>query len=155
MTLQFKGGDLFAMLFGGTIESVESPTAPTVSGTPTELDIELLPDVFDIIQELGKTVTFWVYPEATFDPITGTRSSGDAIQYHKKVYPPDDVNLRYVDGDLIKVGDMVTGVAAKDIEFIPSRGMRVTIDDSIWVIHHVSPIRSGEWIVLYGLYLRR
>lgn len=155
MGWSFKGGDLIAMLFGGIIESVDTPSAPTVSGTPTELDSEMLEEVDEIIAEFGKTVTFWVYGSEVYDPVTGKTSTGDATQYNKKVIPPYEVALRYVDGDLIQVGDMLTGVAAKDIEFTPAKGMKVTIDSAIWVIQRVAPIYSGEWIPLYLLQLRR
>jgi len=155
MSLSFKGGDLIAMLFGGIIESVESPSAPTVSGTPTELDIELIDDVYDLINELGKTVTFWVYGSETYDPTTGKQSTGDATQYNKKVIPPYEVELKYVDGDFIRIGDMISGVPAKDIQFTPERGIKVTIDSAVWEIKRVSPIYSGERICLYLFQLRK
>ncbi len=155
MTISFRGGDLYAMLFGGIIESVESPTAPTVTGTPTELDTEMLEAVDEIIEELGKTVTFWLYGSQTYDPETGKRTTGDATQYNKKVIPPYEVALRYVDGDLIHAGDLLTGVPAKDIEFTPEKGTKVTIGSDVWVIVRVSPIYSGERIALYLLQLRR
>jgi hypothetical protein len=155
MTLSFKGGDLTAMLFGGIIESVESPSAPTISGTPTELDEELLDDVYDIIAELGKTVTFWLYGSDSYNPATGKQSTGDATQYNLKVIPPYEVELKYVDGDLVRIGDLVSGVPAKNIQFIPERGIKVTIDSAIWEIMRVTPIYSGEWICLYIFQLRK
>ena len=153
MTIQ--GADLVAVFSGGFLEQITTPTAPSVSGTATELDTELLEDVYDIIDELGKTVTFWAYGSDTYDPTTGKRTTGDATEYDKKVIPPYEIALRYVDGDVIKVGDLLTGVPAKDIEFTPIKGMSVTIGDDIWSIVRVSPIYSGERICLYLLQLRR
>ena len=155
MGTAFKGGDLYAMLFGGIIESVDTPSAPTVSGTPTELDTELLEDVYDIIDEFGKVVTFWVYGSAVYDPLTGKETLGDATQYNLKVIPPYSVELRYVDGDLIKAGDMLSGVPSKDILFTPVKGMSVSVGSDIWTIERVSPVYSGEWICLYLFQLRR
>lgn len=155
MSLSFKGGDLIAMLFGGIIESVESPSAPSVSGTPTELDEELLDDVYDLIDELGKTVTFWLYGAVTYDPTTGKETTGDATQYNKKVIPPYEVELKYVNGDIIKIGDLLSGVPAKNIQFTPERGIKVTIDSAVWEIQRVSPIYSGERICLYLFQLRK
>ena len=155
MSMTFKGGDLIAMLFGGIIESVDTPSAPTVSGTPTELDEELLEDVYDIIAELGKTFTFWVYGSDTYNPATGKQSTGDATPYDLKVIPPYQVELKYVNGDLIKAGDLLSVVPAKDIKFTPERGIRVTVDSAVWVIERVSPIYSGEWICLYLFQLRK
>jgi len=153
MTIQ--GNDLMAFFTGGVLESIDTPTAPTVSGTPTELDEELLDEVLEIIAEFGKTVTFWTYGSDDYSPTTGKRTTGDATQYNKKVIPPYEVALKYVDGDLIQMGDMLSGVAAKDIEFTPAKGMRVTIDGGIWVIQRVSPIYSGEWICVYLFQLRK
>lgn len=153
--MTIRGADLVAVFSGGFLEAIDSPTAPTVSGTPTELDTELLEDVFDIIAELGKTVTFWVYGSETYNPATGKQTTGDATQYNLKVLPPYSIELKYVDGDVIKAGDMLSGVPAKDIEFTPARGMSVTLGDDIWVIKQVSPIYSGEWIALYLFQLRR
>jgi len=152
MTIQ--GADLVAV-FSGFLEAIDSPTAPTVSGTPTELDIELLEDVFDIIDEFGKTVTFWVYGSESYDPATGKNTTGDVTEYDKKVIPPYSVDLKYVNGDVIKAGDMLSGVPAKDIEFTPERGIKVSIDSGIWAIQRVSPIYSGEWIALYLFQLRK
>ena len=153
MTMQ--GADLVAVFSGGFLEAIDSPIAPTVSGTATELDTELLEDVFEIIAEVGKTVTFWVYPGETYSPATGTSTPGDATQYPLKVIPPYSIDLKYVDGDLIKAGDMLSGVPAKDIEFTPAKGMSVTVGSDIWTIIQVSPIYSGEWICLYLFQLRR
>ena len=153
--MTMRGGDLVALFSGGWLEAIDSPTAPTVSGTPTELDTELLEDVFDIIDEFGKRVTFWVYGWAAYDPATGKETTGDATQYDKKVLPPYSVDLKYVDGDVIKAGDMLSGVSAKDIEFTPAKGIKVTVDDDIWAIQRVRPIYSGEWIALYLLQLRK
>ena len=143
------------MLFGGIIESVETPSAPTISGTPTELDLELLDDVYDLVDEIGKTVTFWVYGAATYDPATGKETTGDATQYNKKVIPPYEIELKYVDGDVVRTGDMVSGVPAKNIQFAPERGIKVTIDSAVWEIQRVSPIYSGERICLYLFQLRK
>jgi hypothetical protein len=153
MTL--KGGDLIAAFSGGWLEQIDSPSAPTVSGTPTELDEELLDDVYDLIDELGKTVTFWLYGSDSYNPATGKQSTGDATQYNLKVIPPYEVELKYVDGDLVRIGDLVSGVPAKNIQFIPERGIKVTIDSAIWEIMRVTPIYSGEWICLYLFQLRK
>ncbi len=153
--MTIRGGDLVAAFSGGFLEAIDSPSAPTVSGTPTELDEELLEDVFDLIDEVGKTVTFWVYGSETYDPVTGKRTTGDVTEFDLKVIPPYEVSLKYVDGDVVRIGDLLTGVPAKDIAFTPERGIRVTIDSSIWVIKRVGPIYSGERICLYLMQLRK
>jgi hypothetical protein len=153
--MSIQGKDFIAFFTGGVLESIDRPSAPTVLGTPTELDTEFLEDVYEIIDEFGKVVTFWVYGSAVYDPTTGKEISGDATQYNLKVIPPYSIELRYVDGDLIKAGDMLSGVPAKDIEFTPAKGIKVTVDSYIWTIVRVQPIYSGEWICLYLFQLRR
>jgi hypothetical protein len=150
-----RGKDLIALMTGGALEYVESPTAPVGTGTATEFDLEMLDDVVEIIEEFHKTVTFWVYPDAVYAPETGVNSRGDAVQYSKQVMPPYQVELKYVDGDLIQAGDMLSGIPAKDIEFTLEKGMKVTIGSDIWTIVRVSPIYASEWIVLYLFQLRR
>jgi len=153
--MSIQGADLVAVFSGGFLEAIDSPVAPSVSGTATELDIEMLEDVFEIIAEVGKTVTFWIYPGETYSPATGTITPGDATQYNLKAIPPYSIDLKYVDGDLIKAGDMLSGVPAKDIAFAPAKGIKVTVDDAIWEIIQVAPIYSGEWICLYLFQLRK
>lgn len=153
--MTIAGNDLMALITGGALEYIADPSAPVISGTPTELDTDLRNSVEEIIEELGKTVTFWIYGSESYDPTTGTNTPGDPTQYNKKVVPPYDVDLRYIDGDLVRAGDMLSAVAAKDIEFTPERGIRVTVDSEIWVIVAVKPIRSGEQICMYLLVLRK
>lgn len=153
MTIQ--GADLVAVFSAGFLEQITTPTAPSYSGTATELDTELREAVEDILDELGKTITFWVYGTNTYDPATGKQTTGDANQYNKKAIPPFPAELRYVNGDVIRAGDLFTGVAAKDIEFTPEQGMPVTIDSDIWAIEAVQPLRSGEQVCLYVLQLRK
>jgi len=155
MTIQ--GGDLVALFTGGWLEIAEAgtvPTPPTVSSTNTALDTKMLAKAIKIINKLGKTVIFTMYPAASYDATTGKTTQGDSVSYSKKVIPPYDVELKYVDGDLIKVGDMLSGVAASGIEFTPANGAMVTIDSQVWEIVRVSPVYSGEQVALYLLQLR-
>jgi hypothetical protein len=153
MTIQ--GADLVAVFSGGLLEHIAQPTAPVQAGTATELDLELLDDVEEIIEEFHKTVTFWVYPDEDYDPATGQATQGDPTQYSKQVIPPYQIDLKYVDGDVIQAGDLLTGVPAKNIEFEPARGMSVTIDSNIWSVERVQPLYASERIVLYLLQLRK
>ena len=153
MTIQ--GADLVAVFSGGFLEQIDMPTAPVVSGTATEYDLEIFEAIEEILEEIYKTVTFWVYPNKAYDPSTGKTTQGDATQHSKKVIPPYAIDLKYVDGDVIKVGDLLTGVPAEGIEFTPARSMKVTIDSNIWTIERVQPLYASEQIVLYLLQLRK
>jgi len=153
MTIQ--GADLVAVFSGGWLEAIDSPSAPVLPGTPTELDLEFLDFVEEILDEIYADATFWLYGTDSYDPTTGKQTTGDVTPYAKKIIPPYEFDLRYVDGDLIKVGDAWTGVAGKDIEFTLKKGIRVTIGSDIWTIQRIKPICSGNRNPLYLLHLRR
>jgi len=152
-----QGNDLIAMLTGGALELRDPstpPDAPILSGTATELDTEVLADVLEVLNEYGKEAVFTAYPGAAYDPTTGDGAPGTAWQYSHRIIPPDAVALQYVNGDTIRVGDMITGVAASGIEFTPTNAVKVTIDSVMWSIVHVAPVYSGQRIALYVLQLR-
>jgi len=152
-----EGNDLIAMLTGGSLELRDPstpPDTPTLSGTATELDTEVLADVLEVLNEYGKEAVFTAYPASAYDPTTGEGAPGAAWEYSHRIIPPDAVALQHVDGDTIQSGDMVTGVAASGIEFTPSTAVKVTIDSVMWSIVRVAPVYSGQRIALYVLQLR-
>jgi len=123
--------------------------------TPTTLDTEFLTDADELIEELGKTAKFWVYARDDYNPATGKVERGTPTIYTQKVIPPYEVDHQWVDGDVIQTGDMKSGVAAKDLEFKPARGMVMVVDAETWKVVKVKPVYAGELVVLYELFLRR
>lgn len=143
-------------LSGGVLDGVNTESdAPAIPASPTDLDDEMIPEVYSIIQELGKTAVFHNYTEEFYDPATGDRAQGNPTNYSLRVIPPYAYELKYINGDIIKVGDMQSGVAASGLEFTPRQGMKVTIDSTVWQIVRTNPIYSGERIALYMLQLRK
>lgn len=155
--MTIRGFDIIALVTGGVLESADasSPSTPVIAGTPTALDTRMLAKVVTIIERYGKTVIFSVYPDAAYDATTGVNTQGTASQYAKKVIPPYPVEDKYIDGDLIRAGDMLTGVAAQDIEFTPEPGVEVSIDSKTWKVIKSNPIYCNEKVVLYILQLRK
>jgi len=153
MTIQ--GGDIVALFSGGWLESVGTPIPPSGDGTPTVLDTRMGKTVDRLITKYGKAATFWVYPDAEYDPAIGKKASGDAAQYSKKIIPPYAYEEKWINGDTIRAGDMRTGVAGKDIEFEPAKGMKITFGDQVWTIVLVSPVYTGERIALYLMQMRK
>lgn len=125
------------------------------SEDPTTLDIKLGPKVLSIIDRFGKYVVIGQTPNETYDPDTGSVTAGVLVEYRQKVSPPDDYNNKLVDGDLIKLGDSMVLLPAKDLAFVPKIGDSVTFDSLIWKMITVKPIYSGELVVVYELQLRR
>lgn len=120
---------------------------------PTTLDIRMIPRVLAIIAKYGKSATFSA-STGTYNPASGNVAN-TATTYSKKIIPPYAYENKYVDGDIIKQGDMRSGVAASGLEFTPTPGMSVEIDSATWKIIAVSPVYTGELIAMYELQLRK
>ncbi len=125
----------------------------------TELDDELVPETFDLIEEFGKEVQFEVLTTQDYDSTVG-QTVEVPVWTARKITPPDKVALFLVDGDLIQVGDMEAFVAAQDLPFTIERNMNVDLDKldgdgEIWTIADFGPVRTGEQVAMYRLQLRR
>lgn len=153
--MSIKGHDIISLATGGVLEWQAEPIAPVVSGNPTKLDIKMRAKVVSVLNKLGKILTFWIYPAGSYDPATGDYTSGDAQQYNMKAIPPYAFEIKYIDGDVVRLGDLQTGIAAKNIEFTPQPGIKVTINSELWAVLRVAPIYSGEQVAMYMLHLRK
>lgn len=115
----------------------------------TVLDTKILPKVLAILEKYGRTVTV-VIKARTKDWSTGIVSTTTAT-HTVKCSPPEPFNQRYVDGDLIRVGDMETLFAAQDLPFTPALNMRI---DDKWTAIRVDPIYSGDLVAAWKVQLR-
>lgn len=121
----------------------------------TTLDIEAALAALELIDENGKAVSFVHNASATYSPSTGKVTGGSPAPFNKKIVPPYPYEQKLVDGDVIRVDDMRTGVAASGLGFTPERmKTTVTIDSRIWTVVNVQPIYSGEDVAMYLLQLR-
>jgi len=130
-------------------------TARTASSEYTTLDLRLLPKVQVIVQRLGIDATFTVVSGDAYDPTTGDKSAGTPTDYTKKVTPFEMYDERYIDGDVVKAGDVKVLLPAKSLEFDPTTGIDVTVALSEYKVIRQVPIYTGEQIGLYELQLRR
>ena len=121
----------------------------------TALDVRLIPKVLEIVERLGKRVTFTVAPPAAYNPDTGEAAQVAAATYSKKVSPPDLYHESLVNGDNIRKGDVRVWLPAGGLEFTPVINASVTIDGTVWTVMDVQPVYSGEKIAIYGLQLRK
>jgi len=119
----------------------------------TSLDIELIPEVFALIEEFGKTVTLLDEPY-TFGP-TGTPTAGGPVQQTVKITPPDPDTLKWVAGDVGQAGEAGAFVAAQGLVVTMRVGLKVVIDDVVWRVVKFSTIRTGDDIALYGMGLTK
>lgn len=117
----------------------------------TELDTELIPEVYEIIEEFGKTVVL-TDSRATSFGVDGTPVVSTTTQT-RKITPPDPTWLKYISDDVTKANQTGAFVSAKDLTVIPKPGVKVTIDGVIFTVIQSNPIYSGELVCLYGMKL--
>lgn len=148
------GGDIIAIVTGGVVEStLITVPAADVSGD-TVLDKKILPIVEKTIKKYGKVLTYTVESSSSHSAATGqvVVASDDVNKVSIPPYKPD---LKYINGDLVKQDDYFSGVAAKDLTFIPVRGMIVLFDSTKYKILRLVPIYSGNQIALFLFQLRK
>lgn len=118
----------------------------------TDLDTELIPAADEIVAEYGKSVTFTVKTRA-YNPGLGATEETET-NYTDIVTPPDAYDSQYIDGDVIREGDVKILIPAQNIAFTPDAGVEVTIDGTVWTVVRVKPIYSGTSIAVYEMQLR-
>ncbi len=122
----------------------------------TALDDDLLPAIKDLIEELGKVVTFEIETTAgTYDPNTGSVGTATTESFTVKVTPPARFKKRMIDGDLIKESDFRVMVAAQDITLEPELLMKVTVDTQLYTGLVLDPVYTGESIGAWIIRLRK
>jgi hypothetical protein len=129
-----------------------SPTVPTIS--LTDLDIELGPEVFEIIDEFGKTVMIQPRTRSDYDPATGKATITEELTFYPKVSPPAQFKQKYIDGTNVKVGDMYVILPTQGLTFTPAKDMSVTIDSVKYAVVILQPLYTGEAIAAWILQLR-
>lgn len=144
----------------GNITDIAPPLSiiagiPVISNNETQLDKKLGPKVINILMSVGKVLHYFSPSSKTFNTETRSVQENMVGVYSKKSIPPYEINLEYVDGKTIRQGDLMTGIAGKDLEFTPEEGMRVLIDGDVWNIVSIEPIYTGILVALYLFQLRR
>ena len=121
----------------------------------TALDDKLVPKALTMITNFGKNATFKVIAGADYDPLTGEVSQDGTSNIVRKIIPPMTYERKFIDGEIVQDGDLMTGIAASGLTFTPTDGMTVSFDNTSWKIVNVQPVYSGELIALYELQLRQ
>lgn len=150
-----QGGDLIAAISGGVMESIDVPSAPVGTLTPTVLDIRLRPKIATLITKYGKNIRFDIYPTESYRPDKGDVLTGDLTSYTKKCIPPYEVEKKYINGDTIQIGDLLTGLAGYGLDFDPQLATIASFDGVSYKIMKVGKIFTGELIGLYVFLLRK
>lgn len=140
-------------LFSDWDFSEATPTEGTV--TPTALDTKMRAKALALITEKGKLLKYYVPGTTTYDPTTGIGEQAGVTEYVLRSSPPRGAKEKYVAGELVKEGDHITLLPAKDLAFDPAGATRVEVDAEEWRIISVEPIRSGQQVAVWKLLLRR
>lgn len=120
----------------------------------TALDLTLPATALAVLTEFGKNVTFSVTSGGTNSPSTGAVTGATTTTYTVKAYPYP-YEARYVDGDVVQVGDAKLILAASGLAFTPAPGQSVTIDAAVWRVIAANAIYSGELVAAWELQVRR
>ena len=119
------------------------------------LDFDLLPAARDIIDRLGKHVIFCEEDSDVFNVLEGATIRTGAQDFCVKATPPEGFEKKFINGSTVRAGDRKISVAGQGLPFFPKKGMKVTVDDTVWRITRVQPISSGSQVALYTLQLRK
>ena len=112
----------------------------------TQLDDDLLPAIFDLIDELGVNATFYVQNDVQFDASTQKSYQSTPTPYVIKVSPPENVKKNDDEKDTHKVSCFIAG---KDITFTPTLKMRWLYNSVKYTIESLETLRSGDSIAAY------
>jgi hypothetical protein len=136
---------------------VEGDGTLVPSSSETTLDERLIPAAQSILDRFGKQVSFIVPTSPSYDPGTGVLTQGATQTKTTKMTPPEPYESKYVDGDIIRKGDLRAYIAAQDLDFQPERAHLVTLDteDTRWYVVRANPVYSGQKAVLWEVQLRR
>lgn len=121
----------------------------------TEHSTGFVYEVWEIVNSMGKDVTFHVASTPTYDPATGETTAAAAVESTQTVTPPYPYSMQFVDGELIKKGDAVIYLPSSGLPFTPDLGMKVTIDSVNWKIVAIMTIFTFSEAGLYELRIRR
>jgi len=119
----------------------------------TVLDTKLRPKVVSLLGKYGTSYVIGVNAGA-YNPGTGATASS-VTSYTVDGSPPTPYSSRYIDGDLIRHGDLWFIIAGQDIGFTPKEGQLVTFQTKKFHIVSVEAMYSGDLIAAYRLQVRK
>lgn len=120
----------------------------------TELDDVMVPAALELIDELGKLLTF-TPPTGTYIPGGGEKTGEAPAPFARKAAPPTAYEKSLATGAFIQEGNTLTFVAASGLTQLPALGWKVDVDGETWTATRVTAIYSGEDIALYEVELER
>jgi len=148
------GGDIIASLTGGMLENTLIYTAPSGAAIESNLGARMFNTVDRIINKFGTDANLYV-ASGTYSAAEGKRTIAEEVSQGKKVIPPYPFKKELVDGDVIRIEDMQTGVAAKDLTLPIVDGLQLTVLSEVYTLVRHWPIIANNTVVLYLMQLRK
>lgn len=122
----------------------------------TALDTKLTKVAKDLLAKFGMTVDYTQVSGGTHDPLINKVTGETTAVISTKIVPPSPVNDRMIDGEIYKIGDQVTFIAAKDLAFVPVAARdTIVIGGETFSVIASRKIHSGDEIALYEIGLRK
>lgn len=148
----FVGGDIIAFVTGGVLVASGLPeSGEPVMSTATKKYYRLADR---LILKHGSEGTFY-YETNAYDPTTGQAAVTDTDTYVAKVIPPYEFDAKMVDGDMVRVGDALTGVAARRVQSDIKAGLQISIMSEVWTVVRYWPIVYHDTILMYLFHIRK
>jgi hypothetical protein len=147
------GGNIIASITGGLLYSsiINIP-----SGDPVEsnLGARMYDKAEILINRYGTSAVLW---NGTFDydPITREKTVTDEVTQNKKIIPPYPFDHGLVDGDMIRMEDLHTGIAAKNLVVPIDTKLQITVLGSSYQALRYWPIVGNDVVIMYLVQLRR
>ena len=115
----------------------------------------LVPRIKTLVDRVGKTVTFKIPASESYDPTTLAVTETSVSDVAAVVTPPESYSSHFIDGDVIRIGDMHFSLPASGLTFTPAEGQRVVIGSDTWHVVQVVAEYTGELVGYYDIQVRK
>lgn len=106
----------------------------------------------EILDEFGRSATYTVYTNRTYNPLTGV--IGSTATNHSAQTAVLALSRSYFENSVVKDAHCALVLAAKNLTFTPTVGTRVELEGKVFVVLKVNRYFDKGQIVLYILVVR-
>ncbi|MBW7990040.1 MAG: hypothetical protein FVQ84_08505 [Planctomycetes bacterium] len=121
----------------------------------TALDDKLVPAALALITKFGISANITTITGNTYDPTTSSTAVGTPVVNAVTITPLVPAANKFIDGDLVKVGDVESFIAGIGLGFTPIPGLLVEVGSDDWKIVRVDTLSSGDSVAAYQMFLRK
>ena len=126
----------------------------------TQNDTEFGELATELVDEFGTTITFAVTTGKVYTPGSSSASAGTTTLYPVKTSAPFGFDLKWIDGDIVRAGDLKVVLAGTDADgvslpFTPAEGITAVIHGRTYTVVAVMPHQPSDDRVAYTMQLRQ